>query len=127
MFIKTNDRLEVIKSLFNQALQDNTLYCNNCDKDFDGTGCCDDPHIGSNFTVMRDLAFENELVRNSMKYDTGKTEETGAMRMSFRIPPRIYHFISNYFKGYNEKFPQDNRELHRLMKELKPLCTVRKV
>lgn len=128
MFVKTNDRMEVIHALINQWLRDNSVYCNNCDEEYvEGITCCENPQIGTNLSHMQALVIENEIIRDELKYDTGKSEDTGAMRMAFRIPPRLYHFIGNYFKGYNEKFPRDNKELHQLMRKFNKLCTVREI
>lgn len=126
-FIKTTNRLDAIEFIINTALKDNRKYCNNCDKDFNGTLCCEDPQIGSNADHVRALVIDNEIMRSENKYDTGKGVDTGSMRMAFRLPPRLYHIISMYFKGYGESFPKDTSELYALMKRFNKFCSVSKI
>lgn len=125
--VKTTDRMVVIESIINNALKDRQKYCNCCDKDYDGTLCCEDPQIGDNVDHVRALIIDNQIIRSRNKYETGKGSEKGAMRLAFRLPPRIYHILSTYFKNYGEKFPKDTPELYRLMRKFNKLCAVDKI
>ncbi len=125
--VKTTDRFVIIESIINTALKDNTRYCNCCDKDFDGTPCCEDPQIGNNAEHVRALVVDNEIMRSRNKYETGRGSEKGAMRLAFRLPPRIYFMLERYFKNYGEKFPKDTSELYKLMRRFNKLCAVDKI
>jgi len=125
--LKTTNRLDVIEAIINTALKDNRKYCNCCDKDWDGTPCCEDPQIGSNAEHVRALVTENEIMRSRNKYETGRGSEKGAMRLAFRLPPRIYFMLDLYFKNYGEKFPKDTSELYKLMRRFNKLCAVDKI
>lgn len=125
-FIKTKNRLDVIESLINVALKDSTPYCNNCDKNYDGSQCCDDPQVGTHIEHVKALIIDNELIKERNLHETGKSAE-GTMRLAFRLPPRIYHILHNYFKAYGEKFPKDTEELYALMKRFNKFCAVEKI
>lgn len=124
--IKTNDRLEVIEAIINTWLKDKTIYCNNCGVNYSGNICCEDPQVGTNMDHARALSIENEMVRSNQLKNTGASKKN-TMRLSLRLPPRLYQFIRNYFLGYNENFPKDKRELHRLMRRLKAFCIPREI
>lgn len=127
MITKTTNRLDVIEAIINTCLKDNQKYCNNCDANYSGVICCEDPQIGSNADHVRALTIENEFIRSENKYETGKGSDEGAMRLAFRLPPRIYDMLSIYFKGYGEKFPKDNSELYALMRRFNKFCAVDKI
>lgn len=127
MITKTTNRLDVIEAIINTCLKDNQKYCNNCDQDYNGIPCCEDPQIGTNSDHVRALVIDNEIMRSENKYDTGRSSDKGAMRMAFRLPPRIYHMLHIYFKGYGEKFPKDTSELYALMKRFNKLCVVDRI
>lgn len=126
MLLQTTDRVTAIEYVMNLCLKDPKKYCNNCDTDYTGKICCDDPQIGSSMDHARALILDNERIKQNLLHETGKSEG-GNMRMAFRLPPRIYHTIQLFFKKYDEKFPKDVAELHALMKRFNKFCAVEKI
>lgn len=128
MEIKTQDRLDVIEALLNDCMKDGTIYCNNCDNNYDERffPCCENPQIGTNSSITRALIIENEYKKKSLHKDTGASKE-GNMRIAFSLPPRVYSLIKGYFSRYNEPFPLDKEELHRMMRKFNKFTVANKI
>lgn len=114
--------MTIIEALLNESLKDNTVYCNNCQKDFrkEEFPCCENPKLGTNAEVLRAVIAENDLRRSELYNSNGATRSK-SMRIAFSLPVRMYSVIKRYFAKYGENFPKDNAELHSMMRKFRKL------
>jgi len=118
MLIKTNDRWKPVEAFINMWLKDDTLYCNNCGLPFhdikDKSGkwepCCENPELGTNWSITKRIIEENKELRKTRKNQYASTDKKD-FRFKTRIPPKLYHDLTRYFeKEFKQKLFRDKKD-----------------
>lgn len=131
MFVKTTDKWEAIRAFINTWLKDQTLYCNNCDKDYDPFDkdeqgrwrpCCKNPQIGRNIDHTMGIIKQNKAIRQTRKNEFASVENK-TMRWGVSLPPRLLYALERYCKNQTgEKLFSTNADLHAFMKKFPVFC-----
>ena len=136
MFKKTNNKMEAIRAYINWWLKVPGFYCNNCGNDFDPLDtneeghwkwCCEKPEVGRNKDHCRGVIKQNKMLRETRKNNLAQMDNK-ALRFGISLPTRLYHDLTQYFSSeYQEKLFNDQKELHRFMREFPQFCIPKRV
>lgn len=129
-FIKLTDKIDATRAAVNLWLQDQSLYCNNCNLDakymLATESCCENPQIGRNIDHMMGAIRQNRMIRE-MAQNEFNASEGKTLRHAVSMPPRLLLFLEKYFDDHDEKLFNDNKELHKFMKAFPALCSCKVV
>jgi len=121
----TNNKWESAKSVINLWLEDPTIYCNNCGQDFNKEfpeACCENVQLGRNFDHAYGLFQQNKVRREMQKNRYAATEDM-TMRACVSLPPKLLQTLEAFFKKYDEKLFNNDKELKQFMRKF-PQFTV---
>ena len=120
MLIKTNDKWQAAKALINVWLKDKTIYCGNCDADYDKRffPCCDEPVLGTNFdhtkAIVEGIKDQKKIALN--EYASNKKKN---FRSTVKIPRRLYGLLDRYYKNHGTKLFENESEVRQFARKFK--------
>ena len=121
MLIKTKNKEDAYRAIINVWLKDQTLYCNNCGKEFrperDNPMCCDMPHIGKNIDHCKGIIDQNKELMKTRKNDFASTKGKD-IRWGLSLPISLFYTIDSWKKGQGMKgLFMDDGEITWFMKK----------
>lgn len=83
-------------------LQDEQLYCNNCEAIYGEKPmpCCENPQVGRNIDHCRGVIKQNEQIRQTRKNMYASTDDK-SIRWGVSLPPKLLQFLDTFFKMYS--------------------------
>ncbi len=121
----TTDKWDSAKSIINIWLDDPTIYCNNCGENFNAEfpeKCCDNVQLGRNFDHAYGL-FQQNIERRKMQINIYGSTKDKTMRACVSLPPKLMQILEGFFKKYDEKLFNNDKELKQFMRRF-PQFTV---
>ena len=118
MFVKTTDKWTGAHALINEWLKDKTIYCGNCDSDYNEQffPCCEEPVLADNAGHTKAII---EAIKDAKKVQVNAYGSNRKMdfRSTVKLPKRIYWILDKYFKQQCQeplfKDQEDMREFAR--------------
>ena len=120
MLIRTKNKWTACHALINVWLRDKTIYCGNCDSDYDKESfpCCEEPVLGVNFDHTKAIV---EAIKDQKKtllneYASNKKKN---FRSTVKLPRRLYHLLNQYFKKHHTKLFENEVEVRQFARKFK--------
>ena len=126
-FVIDNSKMNAVKAFINTWLKDKTVYCAACGQDFNGTGCCEAPHLTDRATRISEFIQANKEEQALQLNDYGASKDRN-MRRAISMPAELFRDIETYFKSqYGEKFLDNKNEVRDFMKMFPQVSIARRV
>jgi hypothetical protein len=122
--IVTEGKWKEVRDFINLWLKEPNLYCNYCGRDYDKYDpeiCCENPQIGSNFTICKALIEQNKQIKAS-RANSFASDDKKILRYSVSLPPRLLMDLEKAFKVKGQKLFDNSEELHQFMKKFPQFC-----
>jgi len=120
MLIKTTDKWLAANALINTWLKDKTIYCGNCDADYDEKffPCCDEPILETNYehtkAIVEAIKDQKKELLNDYASNKKKT-----FRSTVKLPRRLYGVLDRYYKNHGTKLFENDFEMRQFARKFK--------
>lgn len=116
-FVQTTDKWTACHAMINTWLKDPTVYCGNCDKDYDPNSfpCCEEPVLANNIQHAKAII---DGIRDRQKdlHNEYASNKKKNFRSTIMLPKRLYFLLDMYFKKHGMKLFQTKKDQYDFMR-----------
>lgn len=128
-FVQTYDKWIATKAFINTWLKDKTIYCGNCDSNYDERlfPCCEEPVLETNFGHTKAIIEAVKDLKKNQLNQYGSNKEMN-FRSTVKLPKRLLWDLDKYFKDTcKEALFNNQEEMREFAQRFPQFCVAEKI